>query len=125
MKKIKVIFEGSKDAFCAYAENMEGVTGVGKTVKQAKKSVLESIEIQKKLGNIRLGNYEVTYKFDAESLLNYYKGIFTNSSFEKLTGINQKQIQHYSTGVKPRQAQTKKIETALHNLGKELMAVEL
>ena len=45
---------------------------------------------------------------------------------ENSTGINQKQIQHYTTGHrKPRLEQRKKIENALHTLGKELLAVQL
>ena len=66
------------------------------------------------------------FKFDTESLLEYYKGIFTNAAFERLTGINQMQISHYATGLKkPRKAQAKRIEAALHKLGKELVAIEL
>lgn len=126
MKTIKIIIERSKDAFWAYSENTQGVNGVGDTVEDVKRSVLEGIEIQKELGNLKDEEYKVIYKYDAESLLNYYKGIFTNAAFEKLTGINQKQIQHYATGLKkPRPAQAKKIETALHKLGSELMTVEL
>ena len=126
MKNVQIVIERSKDAFWAYAPKLEGVSGVGDTVEQAKQSALESIELQKELGNIPNVKYTTIFKFDTESLLNYYKGIFTNSAFEKLTGINQKQIQHYATGLKkPRPAQAKRIETALHKLGSELMAVEL
>ncbi|WP_152266925.1 type II toxin-antitoxin system HicB family antitoxin [Agriterribacter humi] len=126
MKSVQIVIERSKDAFWAHAPKLEGVSGVGDTVQQAKQSALEGIEIQKELGNIPDVEYKAIFKFDIESLLNYYKGIFTNSAFEKLTGINQKQIQHYATGLKkPRPAQTKKIEAALHKLGNELMAVEL
>lgn len=126
MKNIHIVIERSKDAFWAYAPKLEGVSGAGETVQQAKQSALESIEIQKKSGNIPDVSYKAIFKFDTESLLNYYKGIFTNAAFEKITGINQKQIQHYATGLKkPRPAQAKKIETALHKLGSELMAIEL
>ncbi len=126
MKTVKIIIERSKDAFWAYAENLEGISGVGNTVLEAKKSVLESFELQKELGNIPDKKYSFTFKFDAESLLNYYRGIFTNAAFERLTGINQKQLQHYAKGLKrPRPMQAKKIEMALHSLGRELMAVEL
>ncbi len=125
-KLLKIIIERSSDSFSAFAENVEGIYGAGDNVQDAKKSVLESIEINKELGNIPDVNYEVIYKFDTQSFLNYYKGIFTNAAFERITGINQKQIQHYSNGHrKPRPAQTKKIEAALHNLGSELMAIEL
>jgi len=33
-------------------------------------------------------------------VLNYYKGIFTLSALERLTGINQKQLQHYASGLR-------------------------
>lgn len=126
MPTITIIIERSKDAYWAYAEKLEGVSGVGDTITEAKKSVIESLELQKELGNIPNKNYSISFKFDTESLLKYYKGIFTNSAFEKLTGINQKQIQHYASGIKkPRPAQTKKIEEALHSLGRELLTVKL
>ena len=126
MKTVKIVIEKSKDAYWAYAENIEGVTGVGGTVLEAKKSALEGLEMQKELGNIPDKNYNIAFRFDTESLLNYYKGIFTNAALERITGINQLQISHYATGLKkPRPAQAKKIENALHSLGRELMAVEL
>ena len=100
MKNVQIIIERSEDAYWAYAPKLDGVSGVGDTAQQAKQSALDGIRIQKELGNIPNVEYKVTFKFDTENLLNYYKGIFTNSAFEKLTGINQKQIQHYSTGLK-------------------------
>lgn len=102
---------------------------MGDTAEECKQSVLDAIETLKELNNYPeelKGDYQITYKFDTISLLNYYKGIFSNSALEKMTGINQKQIQHYTSGHRtPRVDQRKKIETALHNLGKELLAVEL
>jgi hypothetical protein len=126
MKTIRIIIERSKDAFWSYAENAKGVSGVGDTVAEAKKSALESIEIQKELGNIKDEAYKVVYKFDVESMLQYYKGIFSQAGLERLTGINRHLISHYATGMKkPRPAQAKKIEDALHKLGNDLLAVEL
>lgn len=132
MKQIKIIIERSKDSYSAYAENVEGIYGAGDTVAEAKQSIMDSIRLLKKYNDddnipkVLKDKYELKFKFDAESLLNYYKGIFSNAAFERITGINQKQIQHYSSGIKkPRLAQTKKIETALHKLGEELMAIEL
>lgn len=126
MPTVTIIIERSKDAYWAYAEKLEGVSGVGDTITEAKKSAIESLELQKELGNVPNKNYSISFKFDTESLLKYYKGIFTNSAFEKLTGINQKQIQHYASGIKkPRPGQAKKIEDALHSLGRELLTVKL
>jgi hypothetical protein len=71
-------------------------------------------------------DYEVVYKLDVESFFNYFNGIFTKSGIERMTGINQKLLGHYSSGLKkPRPNQRRKIQTALHELGKELLAVEL
>jgi len=131
MRQLKIIIGRSKDNFGAYAENAEGIYGEGDTVEEAKNSILESIKFyqENKPANtpaILNGDFELIYKFDTQSFLNYYKGIFTNAALERITGINQKQLQHYATGLRnPRPLQVKKIETALHKLGAELMAVEL
>lgn len=130
MNEIKIIIERSKDLFTAYANNVEGIYGSGETVAETKESVLKSIELYKqyndKLPLILTKEYKIKYKFDVQSLLNYYKGIFTNAALERITGINQKQFQHYASGLKrPRATQAKKIEEALHKLGGELQAVEL
>lgn len=72
------------------------------------------------------GEHELAFRFDAQNLLQHYNGIFTNAALERLTGINQKQLQRYATGLsKPRREQAEKIKNALHNLGKELLVVEL
>lgn len=130
MQTIKVIIERSKNMYSSYADNIEGIYGSGDTVEEAKQSILTAIELYKKYNKkipaILKGKYELIYKFDTQSFLNYYKGVFTNAALERLTGINQKQFQHYASGLKkPRAAQAKKIEDALHKLGGELMAVEL
>ncbi|MDR0793082.1 MAG: hypothetical protein LBE82_07220 [Chitinophagaceae bacterium] len=127
MKQIKIIIEASKDSFGAYAEDDEyPVTGVGDTVQEAKQSALDCIEIQKELGNLPKQNFDVIFKYDTQSILAYYKGVFTNAALQRITGINQQQMSHYATGLKkPRLAQKKKIETSLHKLGSELLAIEL
>ena len=131
MKTIKIIIERNEDGFWGYAENEKAIVGGGETVQECKQDVLDCIETLKELdaGNkpgFLEKEYSLVYKFDTASLLNYYKGIFTNSALERITGINQKQIQHYASGHRnPRLEQRLKIESALHNLGKELLAVEL
>ena len=132
MTKIKVIIERSKDGYSAYGEKVAGIYGMGDTVQQAKESALKSLRLfvtlnePKNIPDELKDDYEIIYKFDTQSLLAYYKGIFTNAALERITGINQKQINHYVTGLKkPRALQAKKIEAALHQLGSELLAVEL
>jgi predicted RNase H-like HicB family nuclease len=131
MSVIKIVIEKTSNFYSAYSENVEGIYGAGATVQKTKESVLKSLELyvkynKKKLPKILQGDYSVKYRFDTQSLLNYYKGIFTNASLEKITGINQKQIQHYASGLKkPRELQKRKIQTGLRNLAKELQSIEL
>lgn len=132
MKTIRIIIERSADYYDAYAENCEGVYGAGETPEEAKKNVLEGLELLKQSRpenqwpTILRGEYDIVFKFDIRSLLNYYNTYFSNVALEKLTGINQKQLFHYASGLKkPRDAQRKKIESALHKLGNELLSVEL
>lgn len=131
-KKIRIIIEKSSDSYTSYAENVPGVYGHASTVEQAKESALKGIGLLKKyndpkhIPSILKGNYDIIFKFDTESFLNFYKKIFTHAAMERMTGINQKQLQHYSSGLKkPRTAQLKKIENAMHSLGQELMSIEL
>ncbi|MBP5999488.1 MAG: hypothetical protein KA534_03440 [Sediminibacterium sp.] len=131
MKIIKVVIEKTKDNYSAYAENVDGIFGGGETVVEAKESVIKAIKLFKKYNKTNLpkilqGEFKLKYRFDTQSLLNYYKGVFTNASLERITGIKQKQIQHYASGLKkPRAAQKLKIQDSLHKLAEELMEVEL
>ena len=131
MKTIRIIIERNEDGFWGHSETEKGITGGGDTVQECKQDILDCIETLKMLDNKNKpaflnDEFHLVYKFDAESFLSHYKGVFTNSAFEKMTGINRKQIQHYASGHrKPKEVTSKKIETALHNLGRELLAVEL
>ena len=128
MKKssYKAIIERSKDAYWAYIPELEGVSGVGETVQEAKQSMLDGLGLQQELVNLSVQEYLIDYHFDVVSLLNYFKGILTNAAFERLTGINQLQMSHYANGLKkPRKAQRQKIEKALHQLGEDLRSIYL
>ncbi|WP_315190188.1 type II toxin-antitoxin system HicB family antitoxin [Capnocytophaga sputigena] len=100
MKNITIIIERSNDFYWAYAENVEGISAGGEIVQEAKNGIFEAIALQKELGNFPYNNYQLTYKYDTESLLQYFKGIISNPAFERLTGINQKLIHQYAVGLK-------------------------
>lgn len=133
-KVIVEIFYVGKN-FSAHVPALPGCVSTGSTPGEIKANIKEAIafHVASSLADsdpiapeFVAGNYQLVFKFDAESLLAYYKGIFTNAAFERITGISQAQISHYATGLKkPRPAQIKKIKTALHNLGQELLEVEL
>ena len=132
METIKIIIGKTKDLYSAYAENARGIYAGGDTVEEVKQSVSDAIRLLKEhntgenIPGILKGDYQIIYHFDTQSFLNYYNKVFTNVALERLTGINQKLLHHYATGLKkPREPQRKKIETALHKLGSELLSLEL
>jgi len=132
MEKIIINIGASSDHFGAYAENCPGIYGAGDTPEAAKQNALEGLKLfvesrgTEDLPEVLRGEYEIVYQFDTQSLLQYYSKIFNKAALERLTGINQKQLHHYAAGIKcPRITQRKKIEAALHGLGRELMAVNL
>ena len=131
MKKVKILIEKNEDGYHAHSTNVPSIYGYGETLNECKENILDCIDLARKLeGNNKFtyadGEYQLIYNFDIVSLLDNYKGVISNAGFERLTGINQKQMHHYATGMtKPREAQKKKIVDGLHKLGQELLAIEL
>ncbi|GHV06209.1 hypothetical protein FACS189416_6660 [Bacteroidia bacterium] len=134
MKKVIVTVELADNNYAAYIEKLPGCVSTGKTFDELKDNISEAVafhldgmrEDGDEIPSVFSGKYELVYHFDTQNLLQRYNGIFTNAALERLTGINQRQLQHYASGVsKPRKEQSKRIEQALHNLGRELLVVEL
>ena len=128
------IIECTENNFCAYVKEVDGVVATGATITEMKEELTEAlddlIEICEEMGHevpdVLKGGYTIEFKMDVKSLLSVYYGIFTKSALERLIGINQKQLWHYANGLsKPRKAQKEKIESALHRLGNELLAIHL
>ncbi|MBO7574454.1 MAG: type II toxin-antitoxin system HicB family antitoxin [Bacteroidales bacterium] len=133
-RKLTGIIECSENNYCAYVKELDGVAATGSTITGIKERLAEAIEDL--IETCEEGGYEIPealqdgytieFKMDVKSLLSVYYGIFTKSALERLTGINQKQLWHYANGLsKPRKAQREKIESALHRLGSELLAIHL
>jgi predicted RNase H-like HicB family nuclease len=133
MEKLIIEIGASSNHFGGFAVNVEGVYGAGNTLDECKADILEGLNLMIKNSDKSYckapqwlvdGDYEIEYRYDVQSILGYYANVFTKPALERLTGINQKQLHHYATGLKkPREPQRKKIELALHRLGSELLSV--
>lgn len=132
MEKVIARIAKTENNYAAAVDGLDGFVCTAETLEELKNEILEGIEFH--LDGLRedgdpvpapfAGDYEIEYKWDVESLLDYYKGVLTLSALERITGINQAQLGHYAAGrSRPRKQQIKKIETALHRLGDELKAV--
>ena len=134
MTNIIVTVEMTENNYSAYIEALPGCVTTGKTMNEIKANMQEAIEghieVSREFGDDIPaefeGEYRLVFRFDTECLLTHYKGIITNSALERLTGINQRQLQRYASGKsRPMRPQQMKIQKALHRLGEELLDVEL
>ena len=62
MNQLTIIIEKTKDLYTAYAENMKGIYGGGNTVEEAKESINTSLKLYNKYNNLKMQEYEITYK---------------------------------------------------------------
>ncbi len=134
MDKVTVLVGKSDNNYAACVEGLEGFVCTAESFEELEQEVVSGIEFHLEgmredndpIPALFLDKYELVYKWDIESLLYYYTGIFSRSALERITGINQTQIGHYAAGrSKPRKQQVEKIERALHKLGDELRAISL
>ena len=134
MKTIEAVIERAKEGtYSVYCIN-EMFTGMGDTAEAAKMDMRQQMDFFKKTAiednfsypDFLDGDFEILYKFDTESLLEYYSGILSLSGLEKITGIHQKQLWNYlHRKSKPRKAQIERIEKGLRTLGSELIAISI
>ena len=127
------IIEKDGNGFSVYTENLKTVLhGSGASVAEAKAEMLAGYEdlikmyadegraIRKELKDLSF-----TYKYDISAFFNAFD--FLNASkFAERVGISPSLMRHYKGGntyISP--AQAKKIESGLHQIGKELLAVNL
>jgi predicted RNase H-like HicB family nuclease len=128
MEKLFVRIVRGNENYGAWIDNLPGVYGQGDTVEEAKKSLNEGLSLYVKynteLPDVIQGDYQIEYYMDIPSFLNYYSSIFSKSALERLTGINQKQLFHYASGLrKPSKGTVKKLDDAIHRFVSELSQV--
>jgi hypothetical protein len=131
MKKVRVIVERGRDnRYSAYMDCNDfdfGLAGFGNTARDAINDFYASYEQEKEMYRKEGREIpELTFdvRYDVSSFLDYYAGILSKSGLEKITGIHQKQLWHYSSGERVPKPQTaKKIQESLHNFADELKQV--
>jgi predicted RNase H-like HicB family nuclease len=134
-KKFLIVrIEKSDNNYSAYLEGIDGIVVSGSSVDEIKCRMSEALDIfveESKELNYELPEelkegYELIFKMDVKSLLDFYSEIFSKAGLERITGINQKQLWHYASGTRnPRPEQSLKLERALHKLGQELISIQL
>lgn len=129
MSKVEIIVEHAGRNLSAYMEDAPIFT-VGKNLNEIEKNMREAINLYLEDNpdpNPALADeYELIFKIDTATFINYYSGIFTKAALSRITGINERQLWHYAAGVhKPRKRQTEKIQNGIRSLSHELESVQL
>lgn len=129
MNKIIAIIERASDGtYAAYTnESFDDfeLAGYGDTPKDAKEDFLASIEEMKELG-CNVPEFEINFQYDTASFLQEFRKELSLSGLEVVTGINQKQLQHYLSGHrKPSESTRNKIKEGVKNFATRLMELEL
>lgn len=132
MEKIIMLIEKSKDFYGASSENCDGIYAAGDSIEAVKADTYKAIEgIKRNLPEERWpeqikGEFEIEWKFDVQSFLEYYHGFMSLAGMEKLTGINQKQLSNYlNRRAVPRRKQTDRMIEGIHRFASELMSITL
>ena len=127
MKTVEVIVEHAGKNLSAYIVGAPVIT-VGNDMKEIEDNMKEAIELylEDNPCAVLSGEFELKFKIDAATFINYYSSIFTKAALSRITGINERQLWHYAAGVhKPRRQQLEKIQRGIDALTKELSAINL
>lgn len=132
MEKIIMMIGASKDMLGAYSENCDGIYAAGDTIEDVQADTYRAIDgIKRNLPEDRWpeqikGEFEIEWKFDVPSFLEYFGSIMSLSGMERLTGINQKQLSNYlNHRAVPRKKQADRIITGMHRFARELLSITL
>lgn len=136
MEKLVVNISATEKNFGAtlHHKDIEGVViATGKTLDEVKHNFADALQFH--IENcvedgdeipayLQQCKYELQYELDASALLLKVDGILTLSAISRVTGINQKQLGHYRSGVKKaRPQQRERIASGISNIAKELALV--
>ena len=132
MEKIIMTIEKSKDYFDAYSDNCDGIYAGGASIDEVKNNTYEAINALKR--NIPedrwpkplKSEFEIEWKLDVPSFLEYYSHYMSLAGMQRITGINQKQLSNYlNHRAVPRQKQADRIINGIHKFAAELMNITL
>jgi predicted RNase H-like HicB family nuclease len=134
MEKIKVLVSWSGDNYAVGTGQIGGaVFATGKTIDEAKSEFESAFQFHLDgcLADgddlpefVKNNDYEFDYEMQISAILHYFDGILTRAALARVTGINQRQLGHYASGLStPRPAQRKKIINGFHRIASELNSV--
>lgn len=134
MRKINVIVEKTNTGYSAYSKEVLGCVTIGETWSEVRKNMYLAIEAHLEylqddpveIPECLEGDYYLEFKLDVQTFFEWFGDAMGQTALAQISGLNKNLISQYANGIKnPSQKQLKKIEIALHNLGKDLLSISL
>jgi len=129
MKTIKVVIDWL-DNFGAVSDQVNGCVATAKELEEVKKAYVSSLSFHKEgltpeeMPDCLKGEFTLEFELTTRALLHQLDGILTRAAISRATGINERQLYHYLSGIRtPRPDKRKKILSAIHDIGQQLLSV--
>jgi len=123
-RKIKMIVEKTDTGFSAFAEDFPVYT-TGRTVPELIDNAVEAASLCFEEENIKINPDNIKFEIDFKQFFQYYKVLNANFLANRI-GMNPTLLSQYVQGrKKPSDAQTEKILSGIHRIGKELSEINL
>jgi predicted RNase H-like HicB family nuclease len=123
-RKIDMIVEITDTGFSAYSDDYPIFT-TGRTITELMDNAYEAINLYFEDEKIQISHENLKFEIDFKQFFQYYKVLNSKFLADKI-GMNPTLLSQYVQGhKKPSEAQTEKILTGIHQIGKELSEINL
>lgn len=123
-KKIKMIVEKTDTGFSAYSEE-QSIFTTGRTISELIENAYEAANMYFEEEKVQITHENLKFEIDFKQFFQYYKVINSKFLADKI-GMNATLLSQYVQGhKKPSDAQTEKILSGIHQIGKELTEINL
>jgi predicted RNase H-like HicB family nuclease len=133
MEKVAVKISWSGDNYCAEIDYLGIVVVTHKSLEKLYVEMQQAFEFHVEgcaadgdavPEDIMAGNYEFDYMYEVSALIHNLDGVVSRAAIARATGINERQIGHYASGLhNPRPEQRKRIVAGIHAIGQKLLTV--
>jgi len=130
MAKVGILIDWVEHNYGACPENEDiACVATGRTLEEIKKNIVEAIEFHisgmiedgEPIPSEFLGKWEPDFHLTTRAQLRYAENFITRKALAAETGINEKQLCHYASGLKkPRPAMQKRISDGILAIGRRL-----
>lgn len=129
METIKVTIDWL-DNYGAVSEMIPGCVATSESIEDVKLAYASAIEFHieglnaEEVPNCLKGGFVLEFELSIRALLHQLDGVITRAAISRATGINERQLYHYMSGIRtPRTENRMKILTAIHDIGQKLISV--